>query len=192
MRESRNQRSGVGEMADDGGEILRGTASLAEAAVDFFGMAAERRRRTRFRRRLLRQRQVLEHQGGGEAGLVVVVGRRFRPDTRHRAIGRERPALAGSGGSHFIKRLGVEAELFGQHESFRHRDHRNAEDHVVADLGGLPGPRLTAMDDALAHGAEDGLGCARKPACSPPAMKVSVAAAAPAVPPETGASRLCM
>ena len=51
-----------------------------------------------------------------------------------------------------------EAESLGQHEGFAHADHADAEDHVVADLGGLAGTGISAMNDALAHVVEDGLG----------------------------------
>jgi hypothetical protein len=100
---------------------------------------------------LLRQPQILQHQGGGKAGLVVIVGGRGRHRPRHRAIGRQRPALARRGRGDVEQRLMRQAELLGEHEGLADADHRNAEDHVVADLGRLPGAGRAAMDDLLAH-----------------------------------------
>ena len=60
---------------------------------------------------------------------------------------------------------------------------------VVADLGGLAVARRAGMDDGLAHRLEHRLARA-KPASLPPTMKVRLAAAAPATPPETGASSM--
>ena len=49
----------------------------------------------------------------------------------------------------------VEAEFLGQHERLRHRDHRDAEDHVVADLRRLPVAGAARMHDGLAHHLQD-------------------------------------
>ena len=49
----------------------------------------------------------------------------------------------------------VEPELLGQHERLRHRDHRNAEDHVVADLRRLAVAGAAGMHDGLAHALQD-------------------------------------
>ncbi len=51
-----------------------------------------------------------------------------------------------------------QAEPLAEDEAFAGGDHGGGEDHVVAELGGLPGARLAAMDDLAAHGLEDGLG----------------------------------
>ena len=49
-----------------------------------------------------------------------------------------------------------ETELLSKNESLADADHADAEDHVVADLGGLAGTRVTTMHDLLAHGLEHG------------------------------------
>ena len=51
----------------------------------------------------------------------------------------------------------IEAELLRQHEGFRHRDHRYAEDHVVADLRRLPVAGAAGVHDGLAHLLQDRL-----------------------------------
>ena len=43
-----------------------------------------------------------------------------------------------------------QAELLGQHKASATADHRNAQDHVVADLGSLTGAGIAAMNGALA------------------------------------------
>ena len=142
-------------------------AGSVEEGVELRRLRPEGRRGARRERRLLREPQVLQHQRGREARLVAVVGGRGRHRARHRAIGRERPALARGGRGDVEQGLMREAQLLGEHEGLRDADHRDAEDHVVADLGRLPGPCLAAMDDALAHLGEDRLGageCARRAA----------------------------
>src|SRR5437588_6331384 len=44
-----------------------------------------------------------------------------------------------------------EAELFAENKGLADRDHRRAEDHIVANLRGLTVTRIAAMYDALAH-----------------------------------------
>src|SRR5215472_19034030 len=48
-------------------------------------------------------------------------------------------------------------ELLAEYERLAHRDHRNAEDHVVADLRRLAVAGFAAMHDPLAHALEDRL-----------------------------------
>jgi hypothetical protein len=84
--------------------------------------------------------------------------------------------------------LRIEPELFGQHERLAGADHRNRQQHVVADLGGLSCARAACEHDTLSHLLKIGLG-AREGLVAPPHMKVSVPASAPPTPPETGASR---
>jgi hypothetical protein len=43
------------------------------------------------------------------------------------------------------------AKLLAEHESLAHRDHRDAEDHVVADLRRLAVAGFAAMHHPLAH-----------------------------------------
>ena len=109
-------------------------------------------------RRFLRELEVLQHQRGGEARLVVVVGGRGRHQARHRAVARQRPALARGGGRHVEQRLVRQPELLGQHERLADADHADAEHHVVADLGGLAGAGFAAVHDLPAHGLQDRLG----------------------------------
>ena len=142
---------------DNPGKIHPAMAGGVERLVDLLRMLAQRRRRTRGLGGVLRQRQVLHHQRRGKARLVAVVGGRGRHRARHRAIGRQRPALARRGRGDVEQRLMRQAELFGQRKGLADRDHGNAEDHVVADLGRLPGAGAAAMHDLLAHVLQHGL-----------------------------------
>src|SRR3546814_13747839 len=60
---------------EDAGEIGSRLARGDEAFIERRGLGAERRRDSRIGRGLLRQAQVLQHHGGGEARPVVAVGR---------------------------------------------------------------------------------------------------------------------
>ena len=51
--------------------------------------------------------------------------------------------------------MGVEAELGGEGEGLADAEHRDAEDHVVADLRRLPGAGGAAEDGARAHDLEE-------------------------------------
>ena len=152
---------------------------------------AERRRGAGGAGRLLRQAQILQHVGRGEAGRIAAVRRRRRHRARHRAIAGHRPALAGRCAADVEQRLRRQPELLGQRKTLAHRDHRGGEDHVVADLGGLAGAGRAGMDDRAAHRLAGSARPRAKAASSPPTMKVRVAASAPIVPPETGASSIC-
>jgi hypothetical protein len=57
----------------------------------------------------------------------------------------------------------------------------DGEQHVVAHLGDLAGAERPGVKQVLPHAGEHGSG-RLKIACSPPTMKVSVPAAAPATP----------
>ncbi len=49
-------------------------------------------------------------------------------------------------------------ELFSQNEGLANGDHRNAEDHVVADFRRLTGATVATMDDAPRHRFQNGAG----------------------------------
>jgi hypothetical protein len=51
-----------------------------------------------------------------------------------------------------------EPQLLSQHERLADADHADAEHHVIADLGGLPGASFPAVHNPLAHGFEYRLG----------------------------------
>ncbi len=55
----------------------------------------------------------------------------------------------------------VETQLLGQHEGLADADHRDAEDHVVADLGRLAVAGAAGVDDVLAHALQDRLGAGK-------------------------------
>src|SRR3546814_13465324 len=57
-----------------------------------------------------------------------------------------------------VKRLRIQPELLRQRERLAGRDHRRAEDHVVADLGRLPRAVGTGVDHRLAHIGEERFG----------------------------------
>ena len=63
---------------DNSGKVDPAMAGGVERLVDFLRVLAERRRRAGRLGRVLRQRQILHHEGRCEAGLVIVVGRRSR------------------------------------------------------------------------------------------------------------------
>src|SRR5262245_8270912 len=93
-RERKTQPSRSAQVTNDAGKIDAAVAAaFHEALVDRGGARAERGGGVRGARGGLRQLQVLEHHGRGEARLVVAVRgrRRYRP--RDRAIARHRPAL---------------------------------------------------------------------------------------------------
>src|SRR5579862_7062843 len=79
----------------DPGEIEPAGAAIDIELVEVGCGRAHRRRRPGRAGRLLRQTQILQHIGGGEAGPVPAVGGRRRHRPRHRAIAGHRPALAG-------------------------------------------------------------------------------------------------
>ncbi len=81
----------------------------------------------------------------------VAVGGRRRHRSRHRAVVGQRPALPGRGGDDVEQGLGVEPHPLGQREGLGHRDHRDAEDHVVAHLGGLAVAGPAGVHDVPPH-----------------------------------------
>src|SRR4029453_4935377 len=81
---------------DDAGEIARAMALSDIEAVERGRLRAERRGGVRAAGCILRELEVLQHHRGGEAGLVVAIGRRGRHRTRHRAIAGHRPTLTGA------------------------------------------------------------------------------------------------
>ena len=130
----------------------------------------------------------LDHELRSKAWLVVVVRGALRADAGGRAVGVHGPGIARGGRDHVEHLLPVETQFVSQRECLAGCDHRRPQDHVVADFGGLScapprrsgrpfGPMISKSGSALA-----------KASALPPAMKVSVPAAAPPMPPETGAS----
>ena len=88
-----------------------------------------------------RELQVLRHHRGREPGLVVAVRGRGGNRTGNRAVAGQRPALPGRLRDDREQRLGTHPELLAHGQALAGRDHRNAEYHVVADLGDLTGAR---------------------------------------------------
>ena len=88
----------------------------------------------RFLQGRLGEAQVLEHQGGGEAGRVVAArwGARHRP--RRRAHVLQHPAVGRGGREHVEQGLAVEAQPLAQGEALRDRHGGDSGDHVVAYL----------------------------------------------------------
>src|SRR5207245_6666011 len=66
------------DMLDNAGEIDPAISSGIERLVDFLRVLAERRRSSCGLGRILRQREILDHQGRGKTWLVIVVLRRSR------------------------------------------------------------------------------------------------------------------
>ncbi len=93
--------------------------------------------------------------------LVVIVGGRHRPDTGERRIAGQRPALSRRHARDVEEFLRVEPQLLRERERLAGRDHRGAEEHVVADLRSLSGARIAGVDHRLAHLGKDRFG-ARK------------------------------
>src|ERR1700739_1330094 len=102
---SAGRGSAVTQHLDDSAEVLVGVIG-GELRIDLGGMAAQRGGRSRRRDGIHRQPQVLVHQRRREPRFEVVVGRRRRNRTRHRAVRVHRPAVAGGTGDHVEQRLG--------------------------------------------------------------------------------------
>ena len=101
------------------------------------GLGPERRIRASHAACLLGELQILQHHGGGEARGVIAVRRGGGHRAGHGAIGCQRPALAGGFRGDVEQRLMLKPELLAERKGLRDGDHRNAQDHVVADLCGL-------------------------------------------------------
>jgi hypothetical protein len=98
-----------------------------------------------------------------------------------------RPALARRLGDDLEELDRVQAQLLGQRDGLAGAQHRDAEQHVVADLGRLPRPVVAGPDGRAAHRLQGRLD-AGEVGSSQPTMKARVPASAAMVPPETGAS----
>src|SRR5580700_10133285 len=130
---------------DDRGKIQGAVVFLDEVLIDLRRVGADggfglHRIRGRFGKL-----EILEHQGRGEARLVAVIGRARRHRPGHRAIAGQRPALARRRRDHVEHRLVRQAEFFAEHKSLADRDHRGAEDHVVADFRHLAVAGVAAL-----------------------------------------------
>src|SRR6478609_2241146 len=75
------------------GKITRTATGINKELIQIGGKRAERGRGPGRAGRLLRQTQILQHVGGGEAGRVIAVRRRRRDRTWRGAVIRHRPAL---------------------------------------------------------------------------------------------------
>src|SRR6185312_2129582 len=114
-------------------------------------MRAQRRVYANRLRRLPGKIQIFQHQRTGEPSLIAVVCRTRRHRPRHRTIAGQRPALSRRARNNVEQRLVRQPKLFAEHEGFADRDHRGAENEIVANLSDLPVAGLAAMHDALAH-----------------------------------------
>src|SRR5438270_12468990 len=92
-------------MPDDAGEIDSAISGSIECLVDFLRMFAERRCRAGGVGRVMREREVLDHQSRCKPRFIVVVCRPSRYLTWHRTIGCQRPELSRPGRSSLEKRL---------------------------------------------------------------------------------------
>src|SRR4029453_9064718 len=102
------------QVTNDAGEIDAAAAALDEALVDGGGAGAKRRGRAGHAGGSLRELQILEHHGRGEARLIVAIGRRGRYWARDRAIARHRPALPRRLRGNVEQLLRIEPEFFRQ------------------------------------------------------------------------------
>src|SRR5258708_16862620 len=82
------------DVKDDAAKIDAAISCGVERLVYLLRMLAEWRRSTCGLGRILRQREVFDHQGRRKAGLVVVIRGRGRHRARHRTIRGQRPALS--------------------------------------------------------------------------------------------------
>src|SRR5699024_11281846 len=62
------------------------------------------------------------------------------------------------GGHHIIERLITETKVFAQAKSFSSTDRVDRQCHVIDDFGGLPGPRVSGVDNLSAHNLKQWLG----------------------------------
>ena len=102
-------------------------------------------------RRVHRQFEILEHQPGREAALVILVRRAFDTDAGQGGIGIQGPAIARGLRADLVEFLRIEPELLGHFHRLGGADHRDGKQHVVADLSGLARARIARVDYRLAH-----------------------------------------
>ena len=120
--------------------------------------AAEGRGRAHRRGVLLREAQVLEHQVGAEAAGVALRGRGAVHHAGHRVVLFEGPVAARTAPHDLGQHLRVQPVGHAQRERLGGADHEDAEQHVVADLGGLAGAGAARVEDVGAHLLEHGAG----------------------------------
>src|ERR1700719_32224 len=107
---------GPTKKVDDSGEIVAAMVGCDIESIELRGLGAERCRRPDARRRLLRQPQILKHQRRSKSGFVVAIGGGSRHWPGNRAIGGERPRLAGSGRGDVEQSLRRQTQLLGERE----------------------------------------------------------------------------
>lgn len=102
--------------------------------------------------------KILGHQGHAESTSVTTSGSRVLLDTRARVVDLTAPAATAGGIEDSSKELGVHAHADTEVHGLGGGDHRDSEEHVVADLGNLSVAVGAAVDNVLAHLLEVGLG----------------------------------
>src|SRR5215216_7438596 len=103
--------SDAAQKADDAGKIAPAVPMRAVKFVNGGGLGTERGRNGAGTGRILCKLEVLEHHGGGEAGLIIPVRRRRRHRAGHRTVARQRPALPGRFRRNVEQLLRVEPKL---------------------------------------------------------------------------------
>src|SRR5690606_39653439 len=107
------------------------------------------------------QAQVLEHQVGAETAAVAARSRAVFHDLGEGVVDFRAPAAAAGRVDHAGQHLGVHAKGDTKRHGFGGADHGDAQQQVVGDLRHLAVAAVTAVNDVLAHGCENGLGLAK-------------------------------
>src|SRR5712664_2094376 len=155
--------------------------------VDLLGGGRHEQRHPEIAGRVHREPQVLAHEVGHEARLVVVAGGGVGHESRHRVHEAHHEGVAGGLGDHVGDHLRVHPEAFRDAEGLAHRHPAHPRDQVVAELDHFPTPTGPTWM-TLAPIAESAGRASSKSPAAPPTMIASVPSVARGVPPETGAS----
>ena len=99
----------------------------------------------------LRQAQVFEHQVGAKATGVALAGRGSFVHARVGVVLFQGPVAPRAAAHDFGQHFGIEAVGHAQGHGFAGADHQDAQQHVVADFGGLARADIARMEDVGPH-----------------------------------------
>lgn len=156
--------------------------------VDVRGMAAEGCGRPRRAHRSHRQTEVLIHEGSGETGLEIVVGRRRGDRSGDGAVHLHGPAVAGRAGDHVEQRLLVQAEVSARTNASPIAICWTASTMLLHTLAAWSPPSRRVADRSCRPWARAPRGRVRRPRAQAADHERQRAAVAPFTPPDTGAS----
>ena len=99
----------------------------------------------------LRQAQVFEHQISAKAAHVALAGRGVFMHAGEGVVFFQSPVAARAAAHDFGKHLGIQAVGHAQGDGFGGTGHQNAQQHVVADFGGLACAHIARVEDVGTH-----------------------------------------